>query len=95
MRKALETMQIQKTRIYESSARARFLLKKRMIFLFFRRFSAPFREIRKKISMRNAWKKSQLRGTPERKTKKNFGSLKKGCIFAPAFDKERHSNERR
>ena len=95
MRKALKTMQIHKTRVCESAARARFLPKKRIISAFFHRFSAPFREIWKKFSMRNAWKKSKLRGMPERKTKKNFGSLKKGCIFAPAFDKERHSNERR
>lgn len=31
----------------------------------------------------------------EKKMKKKFGSSKKGRIFALAFDKERHSNERR
>ena len=46
------------------------------------------------FSSPNALSTIRFAGGAEKNIEKKFGSLKKGRIFAPAFDRERHPKER-
>ena len=68
-------------------------LEKCRAFFFFAGFSWPFSgPVKNFFSVQTAVRQT-IRGKPGKIIRKKFGSLKKGRIFAPAFDGERHPRE--